>query len=448
VNARNAIIAGAVLGGLYTVSPLTVLTLPAAALAVWWVARDLDPGERRWFLWIVGTAMVLRLFLIAGLFATAGDDRAFATFFGDEELFKSRPIWIRNLGLGVPISAADYIYAFDDTGKSGYLFILAAVQAFVGDAPYAVHVLNAAIYLAGVLLLYRMARGTLGTLAAMGGLAVMLFFPSLFAWSISALKEPMYTFVAAIEILVVIAIVRAPRIWQRVAAVGALVLVALMLESLRKGGLQVAILGSVGGILAGLIAARPRLLLVSAVAAPVLLIAVLNVAPVEARVLRVVRDSVRYHAGHVLTVGHTYHLVDTGYYFDWPAIFEIGPREGAQYVSRAIIHYVVEPLPWVERSRAMLAYVPEQAAWWTLLLMVPFGLAAGLKRDPLVTSVLLAHAVAIVMMVALTSGNIGTLIRHRGLVLPYLVWIAALGAAAMLHSLTRQGESGNPDGTR
>jgi len=262
------------------------------------------------------------------------------------------------------------------------------------------------------------------------------------------LKEPMYTFVAAVEILVVIAVVRAPRIWQRLAAVATLVLVALMLESLRKGGMQVAIAGSVGGILAGVIVPRPRVLLASAMAAPVLLIAVLNIAPVEARVMRVVRESVRYHAGHVLTIGYTYHLVDGRYYSDWPGIFAIGPREGAQYVSRAVIHYLVEPLPWVERSRAMLAYVPEQAAWWSILVLVPFGLAAGLKRDALVTAVLVAHAMAIVMMVALTSGNIGTLIRHRGLVLPYLIWIAALGGSVLLHSLARQGESRDPDGTR
>ena len=30
-------------------------------------------------------------------------------------------------------------------------------------------------------------------------------------------------------------------------------------------------------------------------------------------------------------------------------------------------------------------------------------------------------------VVAMTSGNIGTLIRHRGLVMPYLVWLAGFG---------------------
>jgi hypothetical protein len=99
----------------------------------------------------------------------------------------------------------------------------------------------------------------------------------------------------------------------------------------------------------------------------------------------------------------------------------------------------------------MLAYVPEQAAWWALLALVPFGMAAGLKIDPLVTCTLLAHAAAIAMMVSLTSGNIGTLIRHRGLILPYLIWIAALGGGRLLQSFTRQAPlagDGNAHGHR
>jgi hypothetical protein len=448
---RAAMVAGATLGVIYTVSPLSLVAIAGGAAAVWWAARPMGPDERRWFLWIVGIAVALRLVLIAGLFLSADPSRPFSTFFGDEELFKSRPIWIRNLGLGVPISAADWIYAFDDTGKSGYLYVLAAVQAFLGDAPYAVHVLNAAIYLCGALLLHRLARQSFGKLSAMGGLFVLLLFPSLFAWSISALKEPMYTCVAAIEILIVVQIVRAPGLLRKVGALIALVIAAYALESLRKGGMQVAAMGAAAGIVAASIVTRPRLLLVSTVAVPVLLVMLLNVAPVQARVIAVVRDAVRYHAGHILTAGQTYQMVDGLYYYDWPRIFEIGPSESVQYVARSIIHYVVEPQPWVERSRAMLLYVPEQAAWWSMLLVLPFGIAAGLKADALLTTTLLSHAAAIGMMVALTSGNVGTLIRHRGLIFPYLVWLVALGGCRLLEWFAgrpRLVRDGDPDGTR
>jgi hypothetical protein len=38
-------------------------------------------------------------------------------------------------------------------------------------------------------------------------------------------------------------------------------------------------------------------------------------------------------------------------------------------------------------------------------------------------------------MVALTGGNIGTLIRHRGLTFPYFTWLAALGACSVVYWL-------------
>jgi hypothetical protein len=96
----------------------------------------------------------------------------------------------------------------------------------------------------------------------------------------------------------------------------------------------------------------------------------------------------------------------------------------------------------------MLAYLPEQALWWTMIALAPFGVAMGLKRDALLTSTLAAHAVAIAMMVALTSGNIGTLIRHRGLVFPYLVWIAALGGGGLVANLYQRAQRGSAHGSR
>jgi len=71
-----------------------------------------------------------------------------------------------------------------------------------------------------------------------------------------------------------------------------------------------------------------------------------------------------------------------------------------------------------------------------LLAFVPFGLVLGFRRDPLLTGLLASHAGALMMMVALTSGNIGTLVRHRGLALPYLAWLSGLGFYHVVSHLT------------
>jgi hypothetical protein len=57
---------------------------------------------------------------------------------------------------------------------------------------------------------------------------------------------------------------------------------------------------------------------------------------------------------------------------------------------------------------------------------------AGCRRDRLVTCILVGYVVPTAAALALTNGNVGTLLRLRGLVIPYLVWIGAVGLCAVI----------------
>ena len=427
--------AGIVLGVCYSLSPMTVLCLPLLVVMSMWAGRGLSPGERRWFIGLLAVAVLARLAVIAGLFLTADPGQPFATLFGDEEFFKYRSMWMRNIGLGLPISRADFIYAYDDVGQSSYLYVLAYLQALLGPLPYGVHVLNATVYLAGVLLVYRYVRPVFGRVAALTGLALLLFFPSLFVWSISALKEPMYTLVAVGELLCCLWLVRGRTWWHRVAAAIGLVVAVVALDSLRRGGMLVGIAGAVGGVTLGMLGSRPRLAWAALAAAPVLAVALFLVPPIQQRLLASARETASYHGGHIGSSGYSYKILDPRYYHDRKLLAQMPPREAGQYVVRSVISYVTEPVPWRAESAGLRAYLPEQMLWYVLLVFVPFGLVAGFRLDPLLTGLLASHAGALIMMVALTSGNIGTLIRHRGLALPYLAWLTGLGVCRVVEYL-------------
>jgi FtsH-binding integral membrane protein len=106
--------------------------------------------------------------------------------------------------------------------------------------------------------------------------------------------------------------------------------------------------------------------------------------------------------------------------------------EAARFVGRAVFSYVTVPLPSQIDSTAALAFLPEQIVWYVLVALAPIGLVFAMRRDPLVASMLLTHAVIAALLIAFTSGNIGTLVRHRGFALPYLIWISAVGACELL----------------
>ena len=199
------------------------------------------------------------------------------------------------------------------------------------------------------------------------------------------------------------------------------------LESLRRGGSMVALAGIAGGLFLGYALPRPKVLLAAVVLLPAIAIGLLRVPPIQERALNAVRSWAIYHAGHVGSPGYSYRILDGRYYIDSRRIFGMPGDEAVAYVLRSYVSYVTEPVPWRIESRTTLAYVPEQMFWYVLLALAPFGIAAGARRDAMFTMLLVAHAFGAATVVAMTSGNIGTLIRHRGLVMPYLAWLAGLG---------------------
>ncbi len=358
-----AIGAGAALGVAYSLSPATLISLAIVVAVSVWAAKDLTSGERRVFVSMIAVAIAARLLLVAGLFLSSDGRMPFETFFGDELLFKNKSLWIRNVGLGLSMSPADEIYAYEEVGMSSYLFALAIVQALLGKMPYGIHVINSACYLAGALVLFRFVRPAFGGVAALAGLAVMLFTPSLFMWSISALKEPSYVLAAAIELACAVQMARSPSLRNKLFWLLGVTAGVVALESLRRGGSMVALAGIVGGLSLGYALPRPKVLLAAVVLLPAIAIGLLRVPPIQERALNAVRSWAIYHAGHVGSPGYSYRILDGRYYIDSRRIYGMPGDEAVAYVLRSYVSYVTEPVPWRIESRTTLAYVPEQMFW-------------------------------------------------------------------------------------
>lgn len=434
----TAIALGIALGVVYSLSPLSVWATFALVLLTRWAGRGLPDGERRWVYGLLAVAIVARFVAVAVLFASTDHARVpFGSFFGDEEYFVKRSLWLRNVALGIPIHRADLIYAFDDYSYTSYLYVLAFLQVLVGPAPYGVHLLGAAAYLTGAAILFRIVRPALGRIAAFGGLALMVLLPSLFAWSISALKEPLYLAIGVASLWATVEAVRTSRWLLRLVLAGAVVAAVVLLQSIREGGLAISVAGILGGLALAWVSVRPRLASALVLAAPVIVVLVWRVPEVQVAAWRGVRQSAQVHWGHVNTSGYTYKVLDDRFYRDRSSINSMDAGETARYLVRACVSFLVVPLPWDIESRAALSYLPEQMVWYLMLALAPIGIVAGSRRAPLVTWMLVSFALAAAVPVALTSGNVGTLVRHRGLAIPFLVWLSAAGAAAIAARLRR-----------
>jgi hypothetical protein len=437
-----SVAAGLCLAAIYTVTPLTVCVVVAAVVILPWFGRGLPREERQWLTAVVVLALIVHLMAIGGLFLRNlpnHDDLFVGATSGDEAYTMSRALRTRAILRGSATSLYDFFVAFDDYGHNSYVTVATAIQVVFGPTPYSLRLFNTLLFTAGALLLFRLCRRAFGIAPALTGLAVVLFWPSLFAWSISLLKESLYFLLSAVIVAATIAGLRASRWRSRVLGFACAVTAAALVQGLRPGALPLAAAGLTTGFAAHGLFTSKRTFVVGTAIAAVFMVFAVSTPALSARLVQALEGTAKTHTGHVFTVGHDYKLLDAGFYVNpqTPAAstLTLTNDEAARYLLRAASSFVVVPAPWHLQSARELAYLPEQMAWYTLVLLLPVGIVAGYRRDRLVTCMLVGYVAPTAVALALTNGNVGTLLRLRGLVVPFLAWVSAAGFCAVIDTL-------------
>ena len=437
-------------GFLYTLSPLSVWCGVGVVGLFMWAGTGLPDRERRWLLSVLAIALGLRLLVVIGLFLLTDPDlRPVANFFfdGDGQALKHRSMWLRNTWLDIPVGEMYFRLAFQDYGWSGYIYVIAYLQYLLGPAPFGIHLFNILLFLAASVALYRLVRTAYTPAAALVGLTLLLFLPTLFAWSISALKESFHLFVGTAALIAAVGMVRGRGRLQLLAVVG---LIAAMgvLVTIRGGAFEIMAAGLAGGMLVRVLTLKKWVVVATLVCLGAGLFAVSRRPDLQTRVTdsvtTVLRGTARTHLGHTFTQGHNYKLLDDSYYrryyrdgdtlhlMRYPDLAAmLTPGELTRYVVRSAVAFLVVPLPWDAVSWSELILVPQQVAWYLMVPLALVGVVAGFRRDVLVTLLLVSCIVVAAVPIGLSNGNIGTLVRHRDTVVPFIVWLSGLGVVSL-----------------
>lgn len=434
-----SVLAGLALALLFTASPVGVIVLAMAPVVAYVAARRLDRDERRVLFTIVGVALLARLVAILGLFALGipeHNDLALGSLTGDQAYNVSRSLRTRDILRGFGgLTHYDYFVTTDEYGRTSYISLLTVVQYVFGPSPFGLRLLNALMFVTGAAILFRTLRPRFGLMASSLGMIVVVVLPSLFYASISVLKEPLYFLASSLCLAAAIGLGR-----RRSAGswIGLAILVAVciwILDDLRRGAVVLSLAGLACGVAIRVIGQTRWPLVTTAVLLIATLGAVAMVPPLQRRALAGISTAARQHSGHVFTRGHAYKLLDEGFYMNpvTPAASTIAltPWQASRFVARSAASFILTPLPWEARSLSERAYLPEHLLWYALILMLPFGVAEGWRRDAWATSMVIGFVLPMAAVLAMTNGNVGTLLRLRGLVTPYLAWVSMLGFCAV-----------------
>jgi hypothetical protein len=111
-------------------------------------------------------------------------------------------------------------------------------------------------------------------------------------------------------------------------------------------------------------------------------------------------------------------------------------------VSRGIVESLgfalLAPAPWQAHGLRELAAGVEMLIWYVLLVGAAFSWAAR-PRQPVFATLLATYGLAIWLLLALTEGNLGNLLRHRTMLAPPVL---VLGGAGLLWLWARAAEWG------
>jgi hypothetical protein len=440
-----SVAAGMGIAAFYTITPLTGCVVVAGGVILPLFGRGLPREERQWLTAVVIVTLVAHLTAIGVLFLRDlpnHDDQFVGATSGDEAYTMSRALRTREILRGSTTNLYDFFVAFDEYGRNSYVTAATVAQVIFGPTPYSLRLLNTLLFTVGALLLFRLCRHAFGALPAFGGLVVVLYWPSLFAWSISLLKEPLYFLLSALILVGSVSLVRRPRWSARAMSLAVVVSATALVRDLRPGALLLTAAGLTLGFIGRVMLTSKRTLAIATAIVAILLAIALSRPAVRDRLFQGLDAAAKIHTGHVFTVGHDYKLLDAGFYVNprTPAAstLTLTGDEAARFVVRALGSFIVVPVPWQLKSARELAYLPEQMAWYALVLLLPVGIVAGCRRDPLVTCMLVGYVAPTAVALALTNGNVGTLLRLRGLVVPYLAWISVVGFCVVLGTLGRK----------
>lgn len=143
------------------------------------------------------------------------------------------------------------------------------------------------------------------------------------------------------------------------------------------------------------------------------------------------------HMLYVNSGGESYKILPNQYYDYLRKLPEhtLSFQEHIQIISKGVYHLLVEPKPWGTWTLKTWLFLPQTLLWFLLLSLSIYGLYDFLchRYGPS----LFVYFLPLCLGLAISSGNIGTMIRHRDILTPLFLIMGAFGWTKLYNKVLR-----------
>jgi hypothetical protein len=103
-----------------------------------------------------------------------------------------------------------------------------------------------------------------------------------------------------------------------------------------------------------------------------------------------------------------------------------------EHLPTGVAHVLGAPTPWSVSRLKDVPFIPEMTAWYVMLILAVIGLVASFKADWRRLMLPILFTGGIICVLGLVEGNVGTIFRHRAMLMPTTFVAAGMGLTWLL----------------
>lgn len=445
----TAVIVGAILAVLISFSPGSFFILMVTIGTALFICRFSNKSERNFILIIFLTGLGLRviftsLMLSYSIFgghmlsytSMGFPDYSTPYIFGDSGYYTLRALFTSMYWLGEPIYQHIVEYSVKASyGFSGFLYVLAAFFTIFGYSPISSRFINCFLGALTTILVYSIVKNIFNEKPARLAAILTAFFPSMFLWSTTNLKEPSMIFAVCLMLWSLVKFQRSKSVYYLIITVLSIWLQFCIRYSYRMEFFFVTfaiVLCYVLYLCISSLSLRKRVgifLLIVIIGA---YSAFIRKDKVKLAIGNLAQKIYICHIGVINTGGICYKLLPDEFY---TGLKNMGLNDFSKMLGKGWFHIMLEPLPRRMQSKAMLFSFPQMLLWYFLIPFAALGVALSVRYRLRESIILIAYFLVMTSVLAVTGGNIGTIFRLRDINTPIILIFSSIGLFNTFSSL-------------
>jgi hypothetical protein len=335
-----------------------------------------------------------------------------------------------------------------------YTYFLGLLYVLFGYSPLLGRLINVLLSAVSAFLVMRVAADQAGRRGARLAFFLVLFWPSMFLFSLSLLRDTVVVFLIVTVVWSVHRFVKGTPL-ALAGILGGIGLIILL--RWQVAWLLVAIV--VLWYLIRFLQSKKALLVVPAVG-----VLLLGFGRGDILLKKTIAKAVIQHVGYIASSGVNYSILPSHMNYSvekWPRILEINPSvenkitidiynatesemmQLERYLTnlswaeilgmyfRGVVHYLTEPWPSHLRTLKLKIFAPQMFLWYACLALAGPGLLAYWRQGRDMCLFIMLFLAIFISLYGLSEGTIGVLIRHRDMISPFVLLLSVVGLEAM-----------------